>query len=177
MNELIRRISRTTPVPLILRVIVFLSALLALWLAAPAQASTPRLILLMAFLAALPGLFPGTRVVDFVMVSVLIGWVATTLAVGEPAEPLRVFGIATALYVSHSAAALAAVVPYDAVVDTQVPLRWAARCGLVIMGGGLVTAAVVVIARSVVPGRSVLVLLAGLGVAIGTVAMLSRRRS
>jgi hypothetical protein len=176
MSAFINRLARTTPVPLILRVVVFLSALLGLWLAAPAQASTPRLILLMAFFAALPGLFPGTRIVDAVMVSVLIAWVVTTLVAGEPAEPWRVFGIATALYVSHSAAALAAAVPYDAVVDAQVPLRWAARCGLVIMGAGLVTAAVVVIARSVTPGNSVIVLLMGLGVAIGTVGLLVRRR-
>ncbi|HZM75813.1 MAG TPA: hypothetical protein VFC19_08810 [Candidatus Limnocylindrales bacterium] len=175
MTSLIARIARVTPVPLILRVIVFISAFLALWLAAPEQASTPRFFLLMASLAALPGLFPGTRVVDFVMVSVLAGWVLTTLVAEEPAEPWRVFEIATALYVSHSASALAAVVPYDAVVDAQVPLRWAARCGLVIIGAGLVTAAIVQIARTVTPGSSVPVLLVGLAVVIGTVALLSRR--
>jgi len=175
MISFISRIARVTPVPLILRVIVFVSALIALWLAAPAPVSTPRFFLLMAFIAALPGLFPGSRAVDFVMVSVLVGWVLTTLVGGEPAEPWRVFGIATALYIAHSAAALAASVPYDAVVDAQVPLRWAARSGLVIIGAGLVTAAIVVIARTVTPGTSVVVLLVGLAVVIGTVALLSRR--
>jgi len=176
MTSFVARIARVTPVPLILRIVVFLSALLGLWLAAPAQASTPRFLLAMAFLAALPGLFPGTRVVDFVMASMLAGWVVATLGVGEPAEPWRVFGIGVALYLTHSAAALAGAVPYDAVVDSQVPLRWAARCGLVIIGAGAVTAAIVVIARTVTPGTSIVALLVGLGVVVGTVAMLSRRR-
>lgn len=176
MTSFIARIARVTPVPLTLRVVVFLSILLGLWLAAPAPLSTPRFLLFMAFLAALPGLFPGTRAVDLVMLCVIVGWVLTTLVGGEPGEPWRVFGIAVALYVSHSAAALAAVVPYDAVVDTQVPLRWAARCCLVIAGAGLLTAGIVVVARTVTPGSSILVLLVGLAVAIGTVAVLSRRR-
>jgi len=171
----IGRIARVTPVPLILRIIVFVSALIGLWLAAPAEISTPRFLLGIALLAALPGLFPGTRMVDFVLVTALVGWVVTTLVAGEDAEPWRVFGIATALYVSHSAAALAAVLPYDAVVDSRVPLRWAARCGLVIVAAGVLTAAIVVIARTVTAGNSVLVLLVGLGVVIGTVALLSRR--
>jgi hypothetical protein len=175
MMSFLARIARVTPVPLTLRAIVFLSALLGLWLAAPAQVSTPRLFLLMAVVAALPGLFPGTRAVDLVMVSLVVGWVVTTLIAGEPAEPLRVFGIGAALYVAHSAAALAAAIPYDAVVDAQVPLRWAARAGLVIMGAGVVTAVIVVIARVVTPGTSVVVLLVGLAVTIGTVALLSRR--
>lgn len=175
MMSFLARIARVTPVPLILRAIVFVSALLGLWLAAPAEISTPRLVLGMALLAALPGLFPGTRVVDLVMVTVLVGWVVTTLVAGENAEPWRVFGIAAALYLTHSAAALAAVLPYDAVVDSQVPLRWAARCGLVIASAGVLTAVIVVIARTVTPGNSVVVLLVGLGVVIGTVALLSRR--
>lgn len=176
MTSFIARIARVTPIPLILRIVVFLSGLSALWLAAPAPLSTPRFVLAMALLAALPALFPGSRAVDFVLVSVLVGWVATTLIAGEPAEPWRVFGIGTALYLCHSAAALASAVPYDAVVDAQVPLRWAARCGLVIVGAGILTAAIVVIARSVIPGHSVVVMLVGLAVVIGTVLLLARRR-
>lgn len=176
MMPLLERLARVTAVPLILRMVIFLSALLGLWLAAPAEASPPRFLLAMAFLAALPGLLPGTRLVDLVMLSMLAGWVVTTLGLGEPAEPWRVFGIGVALYLTHSAAALAAVLPYDAVVDSQVPLRWAARCGLVIVGAGVLTAAIVVMARTITPGTSVVVLLLGLAVVIGTIAMLTRRR-
>jgi hypothetical protein len=176
MISFLTRIARVTPVPLILRCVVFVSTLLGLWLAAPAEFSNPRFLLALAFLAVLPAFFPGTRAVDIVMMCVLAAWVMTTLGAGEQAEPWRVFGIGAALYVTHSAAALAASVPYDAVVDAQVPLRWAARSGLVLLGAGFVTAAIVVIARTVTPGTSVIVLLMGLAVVIATVALLARRR-
>jgi hypothetical protein len=176
MMSFIARTARVTPVPLILRIVVFLTALSALWLAAPAAISTPRFLLAMILFAALPGLLPGSRLVDLVMISVLVGWVMTTLIAGEPAEPWRVFGIGAALYLCHSAAALASAMPYDAVVDAQVPLRWAARAGLVIMGAGVVTAVIVAIARVVVPGHSVILLLLGLGVVAGTGLLLSRHR-
>ncbi|HEX6684954.1 MAG TPA: hypothetical protein VF062_19350 [Candidatus Limnocylindrales bacterium] len=170
------RVARVTPVPLILRMVVFLASFSGLWLASPQQASVPRLILIMVFIATLPALLPGTRIVDVVLIGIVAAWVATTLGVGEPAEPVRVFAIATALYLAHSAAALAAAMPYDAIVDAQVPLRWAARCALVIIAGGVITAAVVVTARTVPPDRGVIVLLAGLGIVLGTVAVLTRKR-
>jgi hypothetical protein len=176
MISFMARIARVTPVPLILRIVVFASALAGLWLAAPEPVSNARFLMAMALLAALPALSPGTRMVDLVMICILVGWVATTLVAGEAAEPWRVFGIGTALYLAHSAAALAASVPYDAVVDAQVPLRWAARCGLVIMGAAVITGLIVTIARRVTPGTSIVVLLVGLAVVIGTVTLLSRRR-
>lgn len=170
------RVARVTPVPLILRVVVFLAGFSGLWLASPEQAGVPRLILLMALIATLPAVFPGTRMVDVVMIGIVAAWMVATLGAGEPAEPTRVFGVATALYLVHSAAALAAAIPYDAIVDAQVPLRWAARATVVIAAGGVITAAVVVIARTVTPDRSAIVLLVGLAVVLSLVAVLTRRR-
>jgi hypothetical protein len=172
----LEKLSRITAVPLILRGVAFLSAFAGLWLAAPQAASAPKTLGILAFLAVLPALAIGTRLVDVVMAGTVILWVITTLGFGEPAEPLRVFGVAAALYLLHSSAAMAAALPYDAVVDPQVPLRWAARSALVVAAAGVVAAVVVLLAPLMTPTTSVIALFAGLGVVLATVALLTMRR-
>lgn len=179
MNAWLDKMSRVTAVPLILRAIVFLSAWLGLWLAAPAELTEARYLLILAAIALLPALAPGTRGVDAIMLVIIALWAASTLGLGEPAEPGRTFMTAAALYLVHSAAAFAAVLPYDAIVDGQVLQRWAARCGLVLAGAGLLTVAVVGLAAPLAQKPSTLALFAGLATVVGLIALLAaqgRRR-
>ena len=56
--------------------------------------------------------------------------------------------LAAALYVMHSAAALAAVLPYDAAVARDVLLRWAARVsGVAAVGVGIGLAGMAVLGQ------------------------------
>ncbi|OLB78333.1 MAG: hypothetical protein AUI14_13560 [Actinobacteria bacterium 13_2_20CM_2_71_6] len=91
VDEIAARVRRTTPGPLLVRVGLFVSALLA-----------------------------------------VLGWLISTLAYGVGPDFLALILLATALYLVHTLAALAAVLPHDAVVAPGVLLRWLRRAGLVL---------------------------------------------
>ncbi len=165
---------RLTPAPALVRAVVFVSAIVALWAATPATAHSPRLLVPIVVFAAMPAVFPDSAAVTAVMLTVVFGWLAGALVLGESVSVFGTFLTAAALYLLHSFAALAAMLPYDAIVDTGVLLRWAARCGLVLLGSVLVTAIVVTAAPKLAPTTSILALLGGFGVVVGTVWLLSR---
>jgi hypothetical protein len=183
MNELIRKaigkwlekLRRTTPATIAVRSVSFAAAAAALWAGAPSLISSPRLVTPIIVIALLPALLPGSRAVTAVMLLTVAGWMFGTLGLGEEISVASAFGTACALYLLHSSAALAAVLPHDAIVDTAVLVRWAARAGLVLVASAAVTAIVVTLARTVTPTTSMLALLAGFGVVAGTVWLLARR--
>ena len=86
--------------------------------------------------------------------------------------------LAAALYLQHNLSALAAVLPYDAIIGPGVLLRWLARAGAVVaLTAGLALFAVV--APLYVSGRYLLASLAGLalmGLIVGYLARLVGRR-
>lgn len=169
------KLSRLTPIPLILRVVIFISAWLGLWLAAPTQLASPRYLLVLAVIALLPALAPGTRVVDVVMLVIVVMWIGGTIGLGEPVEPVTTFIAAAALYLTHAAATFAAALPYDAIVDGQVLQRWVWRCGFVLAAGALITVLVVNLATPLSQVPSVLALFAGLAIVVGLIALLASR--
>lgn len=175
MTAWINRLSRVTTVPLLLRGLIFVTVWLGLWLALPAQVASVRAALVLAVVALVPALVPGTRAVDVAMLAIVALWVASTLFAGNTAEPVTTFLTAAALYLTHSAAALAAVLPYDSVVDGQVALRWAARSGLVLAGAALLAALIVALAPVAGRNPSALGLLIGLGAVVGLIALIARR--
>ncbi|WP_117209974.1 hypothetical protein [Allorhizocola rhizosphaerae] len=176
MTAWVNRLARVTAVPLVLRGIVFAAAWLGLWLAVPSPVASLRVALLLVVVALVPALIPGTRVVDGVMLAIVALWVVSTLMVGQAAEPVHTFMTGAALYLTHSAAAFAAVLPYDSVVDAQVVVRWAARSVFVLAAAGVVTAVVVLFAPMAGQTTSVVALFAGLGIVVALIALLARRR-
>jgi hypothetical protein len=170
---MIDKLARLTKGPLFVRGVTFMAAWAAMWLAAPAPVATPRYALLMALAALAPAIGPNTRLVTGVMLLIIAGWAASVLGAGEEATGLRTFGVAVGLYLLHSAAALAAVLPYDSIVDRVVLLRWAARCVMVILAGAVVAAIIVWLAPSLTPGSSVPALLAGLAAVAALLALLT----
>ena len=165
---------RLTPAPLFVRAVVFLSAAIALWAALPGTAQGPRVVVPIVLFAALPAVFPDSRAVSAVMVTVAFGWMFGALVLNGSVTVIGTFTAAAALYLLHSFAALAAMLPYDAIVDTAVLLRWAARSGIVLAGSAAVTAIVVTLARIMTPTTSVAAILAGFCVVGGTVWLLAR---
>jgi hypothetical protein len=156
------------------RAVAFFAAAAGMWIAAPTAFVSFRLLLPIAIVAALPALIPDGRAVSLTMMVIIGLWVVATLAFGEPAGVARTFLTACALYVTHSAAALAAMLPHDAIVDNQVIIRWAGRSALVIFASGLITAIVVVLAPLLTPTTSIFALLSGLAIVVALVALLAK---
>jgi hypothetical protein len=126
-----RIFARATAWPLVVRLTVFGAAMLAQGFAYPSTLlfGTPMVALLL--LAALPAAWPRTAAVSLFWLLTTFGWILSTTLYGTTATLTRLVGLAAALYVVHTGAALAAVLPYDAVIETVVIARWLLRAGAV----------------------------------------------
>jgi hypothetical protein len=150
-----------TLVPATVRAGVFAAALAALLLAAPPLLPLPLLLAGTVLLSVLPALFPAGPGATLVMLAAAGGWLLT-----EPFSPL-VLVLAALLYLLHSLSALAATLPYDAVVAPDVIVRWLLRTAAVIGSGALLSAAVLVAVAGFAGDRSHgAVTLAGLALAL-----------
>ena len=171
----IERIRRVTPGPLLVRVALFVFALLALLLAWPADAwTTPGGFGVFLALALLPAAFPRSLLVTVTLLAALVGWLAATTIGGAVPDLLTLVLLATSLYLTHTLAALAAVLPYDAIVAPGVLLRWVGRAGRVLLLTGALALFVVVL-PGYVGGRGYLAFsLLGLGLVAATIGYLAR---
>lgn len=174
-----RAVRRTAPGPALVRGLAGGFAAAALLLAAPVPIATrPWAWLAAVVIGAAVGLAPRSTVVTVVALLVAVSWLAATLVYGEQAALWRLVAVAATLYPAHTGAALAAVLPYDAVLAPGVLRRWAAQTAAVLVGGvGLAVGGVLLASR--VTGWSPLVapiagLLAVAGLAV-VLAWLVRR--
>jgi hypothetical protein len=167
--------ARVTPGPLAVRGGVWVAGLLAMLLAYPSSLIFSRFGPLLAILALAPALAPRSMLVTPVVLVAAAGWVISTVVYGEPVTLWRLVGLASCLYLMHNAAALAAQLPYDAIVAGEVLLRWFARVGLVLLGTAVLAVYLLVI-DEVLSGRvTLLATLAGFGIAIGITVVLARQ--
>ncbi|MFB9237307.1 hypothetical protein ACFFWC_17395 [Plantactinospora siamensis] len=166
-----RAAGRATAVPLLVRGGVFVAMLVAFVLAAPVGSLTGRPFGLLAAVALLPAIGPR-RLWTTAAVLLAVGvWLVTTTAYDQPIAPWRLLGLAGALYLAHSLATLAALLPYDAVVDPAVPLRWLGRAAAVALVGAVLGLVLLAVAGVGVP-VGLPATLAGLAVAAGLAALL-----
>jgi hypothetical protein len=129
-----RRIfERATAWPFGVRLVVFAAAMVAQGFAYPPETALGSPALLIVMLALLPAVWPRSAAVTVYWLVTVAGWVASTMLYDSQVTLPRLVGLSVALYVVHSGAALAAVLPYDAVVDRVVILRWLMRGVLVIV--------------------------------------------
>jgi hypothetical protein len=125
---------RTTAAVLLLRLLVFGALLAATALAVPAEFIFTRPFLLAVLAAGAPALFPRTRMVGFCLIGITVLWVLATNLFDDGAPAAwRVLGMAAALYVAHTAAAFAAVVPHDCAIAPAALRRWAMRTALILL--------------------------------------------
>jgi hypothetical protein len=178
-EELLTRVRRISPAVLLVRSGIFAAGLVGLVLAWPFEIVAGPALPLFVVVAVLPALTPRSWVPTSVIVLAIGGWVLAVHGYGEPVTYPRLVLLATALYLVHTLCALAAVLPYDAVVAPTVLVRWLGRTGLVV----LLTAVLAVFALAfpaLLGGRTFLVAsLAGLALMAATVAYLAhlvRRR-
>jgi hypothetical protein len=137
---------RSAAGPLLVRLFVTVFAALSLALAFPAELLHNVIAIgLAGFLALLPAVFPRTRLVGFTIFVCVFGWLLATTLYGEPVSVGRLIGLSTALYLMHSLAALAAVLPYDAVLSPGVLSGWLLRAAGVVAVSALVGVALMLL--------------------------------
>jgi hypothetical protein len=174
VDDTVARVRRTTPGPLLVRIGLFVTALSGLILAWPLQVTLGPALLAFLLLAALTALFPRGPVPSLYLFVALVGWAVATLVLASNPDLLGLVLLASALYLTHNLAALAAVLPYDAVVAPRVLVRWLARAGLV-LALTTVLALFAVVAPVYLGQHSYLVAsLVGLALVAVTVAYLAR---
>ncbi|WP_422773292.1 hypothetical protein ACN28C_10420 [Plantactinospora sp. WMMC1484] len=179
IRELYVAIGRITLVPLLVRAGVFGCALLALLLAYPSGPADLRLLGLLVVAALAPAIAPRRNWPTLVLLAAVAAWVVATGWYDQRVELWRLLALATFLYLTHSLAALAALLSYDVVVAPEVLARWVGRA----LGVALASA-VLAVPLLALDGRwgdrdFVAALLGGLVLAVGAAALLGwlfRRR-
>ncbi|SCE72958.1 hypothetical protein [Micromonospora mirobrigensis] len=172
-------VNRISMLPLLVRFLVFLAAFASFLLAFPGELLVGRGLLALLVAAVLPALGPRRVWPTFAVLVAVGGWLLATAGYGQRPELWRLLGLATTLYLTHSLCALAALLPYDGVVDPTVLVRWVTRAGAVVLAGA-VLGVLLMEAGGLGPGggfRTATV--AGLLVAVGLAALLGwllRRR-
>ncbi len=132
VDEWAQRIRRTTPGPLLVRVALFAVALLGQVLAWPWEVVLSATFLAFLVVAVLTALFPRSPMPTLYLLLAYAGWLVSVLMLARTPNFVGLVLLASALYLTHNLAALAAVLPYDAVVAPGVLLRWLGRAGVVL---------------------------------------------
>ncbi|MET8834993.1 hypothetical protein ABZV78_13905 [Micromonospora sp. NPDC004540] len=130
-------VGRVSPTPLLVRAGIFFSVLVGFLVAYPGEALTPRSLLALTVVAVLPAAGPRRIWPTFAALVTVGGWLLATLGFDRPPALWRLLAVATLLYLAHTLCALAALLPYDAVVDPDLVLRWLARAGGVVLASAV----------------------------------------
>ncbi|MEH1054699.1 hypothetical protein V6U89_05735 [Micromonospora sp. CPCC 206171] len=131
-------VNRVSLAPLLVRAGIFLTVLVGLLLAYPVEMFSARALLALTVVAVLPGVAPRRGWPTFAALVTVGGWVIASAGYDRPIALWRLLAVAAALYLAHTLCALAAVLPYDAVVDPDLVLRWLSRAGTVILATAVV---------------------------------------
>ncbi|MDQ7908720.1 hypothetical protein RB614_29725 [Phytohabitans sp. ZYX-F-186] len=172
-------LSRATAGPLLARAGVFAVALAALVVGFPAEMRAGYFTGVLVILAGAAAILPRSPLVTLAILVAVAGWVISTIWYEDPVELWRLIALASFLYLTHSLAALAALLPYDAHIPAEVTVRWLSRALAVVLGAAVLTVLLLSAAnqggeRDLLPAA-----LAGLAVAVGATGLLAwllRRR-
>jgi hypothetical protein len=172
-------LSRATAGPLMVRAGVFAVALAALVVAFPAEMRAGYFTGVLVILAGIAAIVPRSGWVTVVILAAVAGWVVSTIWYEDPVELWRLIALASFLYLTHSLAALAALLPYDAHIPAEVTVRWLSRALAVVLGSAVLTVLLLSAANRGGERDLLAAALAGLTVALGATALLAwllRRR-
>ncbi len=166
--------------PVLVRVGIFLSTLVGLLLAYPAEVVAGRALGAMVGVAVLPALAPRRFWPTFAALVTVAGWLIATDGYDRPITLWRLMAVAAVLYLTHTLCALAAVLPYDAVVDPDLIVRWLTRAAGVLLATAVLGVLLVELTRVGGGGTGLqVVTIAGLLIAVGVTGLLAwllRRR-
>jgi hypothetical protein len=131
-------------------------------------------VLLLLLAGVYPAVAPRGRGVTFTVLLVVGGWVLDTTWYDARVALWRVLSIATLLYLGHTLAALAAVLPSDAIVNVDVVGGWLGRALLVVLISAVLTVVTLALTAELAGGAFVIATLVGLGAAVGVTLLLGR---
>lgn len=172
-------VSRATAGPLLVRVGVFAVALAALVVAFPAEMRAGYFTGVLVIQAGVAAILPRSPWVTVAILVAVAGWVISTIWYDDPVELWRLIALASLLYLTHSLAALSALLPYDAYIPAEVTARWLSRALAVVLGSAVLTVLLLSAANQGGDRDLLVAALAGLAVALGATALLAwllRRR-
>nr|MDT0657911.1 hypothetical protein [Micromonospora sp. DSM 115978] len=132
-------VARTTLAPLVVRGGIFLCVLAGFAVALPAPLLTSRLAGLLVVAAAFPAFAPRSRWPTITALVTVAGWLLATSRYDQPIVLWKLLALATFLYLAHSLAALAALLPYDVVLAPDVPGRWLIRAVGVVLASAVLS--------------------------------------
>ncbi|WBB77432.1 hypothetical protein O7606_14145 [Micromonospora sp. WMMD882] len=170
---------RATLLPLLVRVAVLLTVLTGLAVAYPAAVWTGQPLLGLLVTALLPALAPGRYWPTFAALVTVGGWLYSTFGQGQSIALWRLLLLAALLYLGHTLCALAALLPYDAVVDPTLVVGWLARAAAVVVATSALGVLLLTVAGVGDGGGTLLATVGGLVVAVVVTALLGwllRRR-
>ena len=165
---------RATLVPLLVRCGIAVSLVLAMVVAWPAEIAGGRFLLPLIAVAAYPAFAPRGRGATVAILVVVGGWIADTTWFDTRVALWRVLAIGTLVYLGHTLTALAAVSPYDAVVNTDVVMTWLGRAAVVVLISAVLTVFALGLAAELAGGAFVIATLVGLAGAVAATMLLAR---
>lgn len=168
------RLTRASPLPVLVRCAIALLALVSFALAYPVGFFAGRGLVLLLITAVLPAIAPRGFLPTLATLVAVGGWLLSTVWYGEPVAPWRLLGLAGGLYLVHSLCALAAALPYDAVVAPEALAAWILRALGVLLASALLAS--VLLGLPALAGGDRLypvVVVVGLALAVGAAALLA----
>ncbi|GAA4597715.1 hypothetical protein BJY16_002450 [Actinoplanes octamycinicus] len=186
LTTLVRRLSRiptmvrrATVLPFLVRCGIALCGLLAAAVAWPAELLASQFVLPLLVVAVWPAVAPRGRGATFAALVTVGGWIVDTAGYDSRIALWRVLSLATLLYLGHTLTALAAVLPYDAVVNLDVPGLWLGRALIVLLISAVLTVLALGLTEDLGGDAFQLATLVGLAAATGVTILLVRltRRS
>ena len=181
MNALLGRVERArialgrvTVIPFLIRCGIALCGLLAMSVAWPSALLASQYFVLVSAVAIYPAMAPRGRGFTLAAVVAVIGWLADTVGYEARIALWRVLALATLLYLGHTLTALAAVLPYDAVVNLDVVAAWLARALAVVLVSAVLTVVALGLSAELAGGAFLIATLVGLAGAVGATMLIAR---
>jgi hypothetical protein len=167
--------ARATAIPFLVRCGVGVCGLIAMLVAWPRELISTQYVLPLLLLVALyPAVAPRGRGATFSVLVVVAGWITDTTGFQAPIALWRVLTLATLLYVGHSLTALAAVLPFDAVVSLDMLGGWLLRAAAVVLVSAVLTVVALGLSADLAGGAFLLATLVGIVGAVGATVLIAR---
>ncbi|MBT8227948.1 MAG: hypothetical protein HKP61_22735 [Dactylosporangium sp.] len=119
--------------PLAVRTLLLLAGLTTLGLAMPSRLLLGRFTVFLVAGAVVVAMAPRGRLVSVLLLIAGFGWMASTILFDDRVVMWRLVGLAMAMYLVHTLAALASVLPYDAVLPPGVVAGWLLRAAVTLV--------------------------------------------
>jgi hypothetical protein len=153
---------------------IALCFVLASTVAWPPSITAGRYLVILFVVAIYPAIAPRGRAATFAVLFVVAGWILDTTWYDARVALWRVLTLATLLYLGHTLSALAAVLPYDAIVNLDVVTTWLGRALIVVLISAVLTVIALGLTSALAGGAFLIATIVGLAAAVGATMLLSR---